>query len=445
MASTTAAVDLVGQSRADPNKRTRRSKGKSRLGCVGCKARKVKCDELRPACSRCNAYPHRCTYLSNSVPKWNEQVITFALPSTLTAEAEVIKGESQTAVTRPQREHVEAPLAENDALTTLGNQISPGIAECNRVFDTQDVFLMMHFMSTTSIDLLGDPKLWAQDTMQLALQHDFLMHAILTLAARHLQETTQSENHPSYNYRVLEAHHLQKTLSNFSHAFNDHIHANQDAVLATSFLLFFHASSSVRDINVPSTQPCEDASFTFLRGIQSVVADGSHIAHSGRYKTLVAPPLPSPIILPRTEACTGPGILFIQLINNLPPRSPYVQNREIYIEQFESLTLHLSTSTARDLKAEALEELLFSFLRWQALCPPVFVDLVKAHDVIALVILAHYYAAVGFVLSQVKNKWWWFQRKPRHMVKIIGEYVGPAWAAWLEWPRAAVQRYERSL
>lgn len=265
------------------------------------------------------------------------------------------------------------------------------------------------------------------------------MHAILTLAARHLQEAPRtSKNHPRYDYKALEAHHLQKTLSNFSHTFNNRIHENQDAVLATSFLLLFHVSS-VLNISPPPTQPCEDASFTFLRGIQSIVADGSHIAHSGRYKTLVAPPVLSPAILPRTEACTGPGTLFIQLINNLPPRSSYIQNREIYVERFESLTLHLSSATAQDLKAEALEELLLSFLRWQALCPLMFVDLVKAHDSIALVILAHYYAAVGFILSQVKNKWWWFQKKPRHMVKIIGEYIGPAWGPWLEWPRAVIQ------
>ncbi|KAF1948814.1 hypothetical protein CC80DRAFT_485591 [Byssothecium circinans] len=315
------------------------------------------------------------------------------------------------------------------------------MAEYDGGFDAQDIHLMMQFTSTTSIDLLGDPKLWAQDAMQLAFQNNYLMHAILALAARHLQEAPQMhENHPLYDYKVLEAHHLRKALSGFSHTFNNNIHANQDAVLATSFLLLFHVSS-VLNINPPPKQPCEDASFTFLRGIQSIVADGSHIAHSGRYKSLLAPPVLSPVIFPRTEACTWPDTLFIQLINDLPPASSYIQNKEVYIERFESLTLYLSTLTVQGLRAEALEELLLSFLKWQALCPPVFVDLVKAHDSVALVILAYYYAAVGLILSQVNNKWWWFQKKPRHMVQIIGEHIGPAWDAWLDWPRAAVQRY----
>ncbi|OAG09324.1 uncharacterized protein CC84DRAFT_1193198 [Paraphaeosphaeria sporulosa] len=316
------------------------------------------------------------------------------------------------------------------------------MAECARLYDAQDVFLMMHFKSTTSIDLLGDPKLWAQHALQLAFQHNFLMHAVLALAARHLQDAPQlSGGHPPYDYKIREAHHLQKTLSTFSHAFNNRIHPNQDAVLATSFLLFFHMSSII-DVNPSTTHPCEDTSFTFLRGIQAVVADGSHVAHSGRYKSLVAPPAHSPVIIPRTKASPGPVALFAHLIHNLPPLSPFLQKRETYIERFESLMPHLSASTAQDLDDEPLEELLLSLLRWQALCPSLFIDMIKAHDCIALVILAHFYAAIGFIVSQVKNRWWWFQRKPHRMVENIAEHVGPAWDIWLQWPRAVVQGYQ---
>lgn len=86
------------------------------------------------------------------------------------AEAEVAKGESQTNAARPSNERNETPLTATEALATLGNQMLPGMAECDRVFNVQDVFLMMQFTSTTSIDLIGDPKLWAQDAMQLAFQ-----------------------------------------------------------------------------------------------------------------------------------------------------------------------------------------------------------------------------------------------------------------------------------
>ncbi|PVH95186.1 hypothetical protein DM02DRAFT_618055 [Periconia macrospinosa] len=267
------------------------------------------------------------------------------------------------------------------------------------------------------------------------------MHAILALAARHLQEAPRaSKNQLQRNYGIREAYHLQKALSSFSDTFNHDIHANQDAVLATSFLLFFHVSSVINIDPLPK-QPCEDASFTFLRGIRSVVADGSRLAHSGRYKTLVAPPVYSSAKVSPLETYIGRNSEFLQLMNSLHPQSPYLHNREIYIERFKSLMLHLSIFMSRNSKAEGLEEKLLNLLRWQALCPAVFVELVKADDPIALIIMAHYHAAVESTLSQARNKWWWFQRKPRHMVQVIGEYIGPAWDSWLEWPRAVVSRY----
>ena len=61
-------------------------------------------------------------------------------------------------------------MTATSALVTMGDQIRPRIAECDREFGAHDVFLLIQFTSTTSIDLLGDPKLWAQDATQLALQ-----------------------------------------------------------------------------------------------------------------------------------------------------------------------------------------------------------------------------------------------------------------------------------
>lgn len=42
--------------------------------------------------------------------------------------------------------------------------------------------------------------------------------------------------------------------------------------------------------------------------------------------------------------------------------------------------------------------------------------LVKMYSPIALIILAHYYAAAGYVQTMVKNVWCWFQDKPKYMV-----------------------------
>lgn len=43
-------------------------------------------------------------------------------------------------------------------------------AEQSRLFEQQDVQLLMHFTSTTSCDLIGSQQLWTEDAMQLAFQ-----------------------------------------------------------------------------------------------------------------------------------------------------------------------------------------------------------------------------------------------------------------------------------
>ena len=52
----------------------------------------------------------------------------------------------------------------------LGHGLSPMPLEQSQLFETQDVLLLMHFTSTTSLDLIGTPQLWTEDAMQLAFQ-----------------------------------------------------------------------------------------------------------------------------------------------------------------------------------------------------------------------------------------------------------------------------------
>lgn len=275
-------------------------------------------------------------------------------------------------------------------------------------------------------------------------QNNFLMHSILALAARHLHEHSPQTHSPHLLHRdheTREAHHLQKALSSLSSAFNHSIHLNQDAVLATSFLLLFYVSSATI-LDPAPMRSCEDASFTFLHGIQSIVANGPLLAHNGRYKALVAPPSYDPVP-PHIDTGTAPGFRSAQLVNSLPAGSPHLHNRDMYIERFNSLVPHIVSFTAprhsNACNEVDLEIRLVLLLQWQALSPAAFVRLVQVEDPIALVIMAHYHAGVESVLSQAGDRWWWVRRKPRCMVRRIEERIGSVWGAWLEWPRSVLR------
>jgi len=265
------------------------------------------------------------------------------------------------------------------------------------------------------------------------------MHALLGLSARHLQESHRYAHSPSrYNYELLEAHHMDNALSSFNKKFQSSISANQDAALAASFLLCFHACSTAH-MN-PRTAPLQDSSLTFLRGIRSIVASHHRAAHSGVFKCLVTPPLLTRRSFPRVVPSTGPGAHFLNLLNGLPRLPSFLKNREVYEECIESLAPYLSLAEEQDETRKESLELFLCFLEWQAFCPAKFVSLVNTHDPIALILLAYFYAAAGSGLSEAKSRWWWWQNKPSYMVQAIDEKLGSAWTIWMEWPRATVQK-----
>ncbi|KAK3356405.1 hypothetical protein B0T25DRAFT_135412 [Lasiosphaeria hispida] len=267
------------------------------------------------------------------------------------------------------------------------------------------------------------------------------MHAILALSARHLQEHRDCPGY--YDYKLLESDHLQKALTSFRSAVNANVVSGQDALLATSFLLFFHTCADVMS-GANLSQPCEDTSFTFLRGLRALVIGNSDVAHSGLFKSLVARPHLLPLVLPPAVPLQGPGAVLMRLLRNLLQRSPFIENQELYIERIESLTSYFSLLEVQSNDTKTLDELLMSCLRWQVFCSAEYVTLVQGHDIIALTILAHYYAVVGYLLAGAKGKWWWLRRKPIYMVRAIGKYVGPDYASWIEWPRMIARRCEET-
>lgn len=264
------------------------------------------------------------------------------------------------------------------------------------------------------------------------------MHAILALTARHIQHLQGSANEKfSYNLNAVEIHHHQQTLSTYQIAFrNNTVRINQDAVLATSLLLCFYSSSSL-DFHPSASIPVTDSCLTFYPGIRSIVSDAPHIAHNGLFRSIVTPPL----FLKHLHPSIGPGARILNLFNTLPSSPSNTANKELYLERLESLTLYMSTSTMQDLEAGALRELILCFLRWQSFCPKPFIALVRAFDPVALIILAHWYAAGGFAHSRAGNFIWWWQYKPAYMVRTISEYLAPQWNSWMEWPTSIVARY----
>ncbi|KAL2065950.1 hypothetical protein VTL71DRAFT_3620 [Oculimacula yallundae] len=70
------------------SKKGRKSNGKSKSGCVTCKARHVKCDETKPHCKRCTSTGRTCDgYQSQKPPKPTQSALVRIAPASSTATA----------------------------------------------------------------------------------------------------------------------------------------------------------------------------------------------------------------------------------------------------------------------------------------------------------------------------------------------------------------------
>ncbi|OAP64706.1 hypothetical protein AYL99_00678 [Fonsecaea erecta] len=177
--------------------RKRRSHPKSRLGCTACRRRRVKCDEARPRCSNCQRREEACS-LQDLIPT------------------------SRRKILQPQE-----PCSGPGLQQGLRSQIN-----------MLQMKLLHHFNTLTAETLVFDVSIWRGRVMTLALQHEFLMHAVLLVASKHLCFLRPGDG----SYRSASILHLTETLRLFRIALTQPISAsNADAFIATSTLLVHYA------------------------------------------------------------------------------------------------------------------------------------------------------------------------------------------------------------
>ncbi|RDL38560.1 uncharacterized protein BP5553_02900 [Venustampulla echinocandica] len=445
---------------------TRQSKGRSNLGCQGCKKRRKKCDESQPICKRCRTLSYTCVYTGHNMPDWkSSQVSTFTIGAPAVSKSKIKTSPAADPVDHTRAAGCPEPSHSSLIFPGLSSDFTKSRAHAlpaigmkdNPALDNQEnMHLLTYFKSKTSKYLIGNENLWAVDVLQLAFHHPFLIHAILSLSARHLhfksihtrsnRQSTSAHPSPSGQiYATLESKHHQRSLSLLRATFlaesysNNYLRSIQSSHFATSFLLYFHACSALEF----DPSGCGDTSFIFLRGIRSLVIASPLGAHQGVFASLLSPPLSMPICFPHAKpSLENPGAIFMNILDELPINSKWTRNKDIYVERMESLTLYLAICIPSDTcitEKPVLEEILLCFLRWQTFVNVPFLNLLGNNDPIALSILAYYYAAVKVVLNRADDeKYWWWRDKPEFIVRSIARYIGPEWETWISWPLAMV-------
>ncbi|KAK4148797.1 hypothetical protein C8A00DRAFT_19430 [Chaetomidium leptoderma] len=217
--------------------KTRRSHRKSRYGCTKCKARRIKCDELTPRCSRCKKMGLTCQYPPKKLEDsdcWME--LDFSLPDSGTGSAG-----------SPGSPAAGSPLSSASAAAP-----SPLRSLAAQTLAPAEFELLKHYLEHTSRDLTVEDD--DQYTLQigipnLACQSKPLMRSVLALAAVCKCRDIISQPSVAHEDRgqvvellSLANHYHQESLREIQGAL--HEAKNYDHVLANAAMMGMYGSGS---------------------------------------------------------------------------------------------------------------------------------------------------------------------------------------------------------
>ncbi|KAF2095694.1 hypothetical protein NA57DRAFT_44210 [Rhizodiscina lignyota] len=159
--------------------RTRRAHRKSRMGCFACKRRKVKCDELKPSCTRCELSLQKCAYPPAVFSAANEPMDKLSLPSPPCSVLSLSPCTSSFSEASPSFK--------------TSTRSTPAVVEATRCSDAADAALppsdadlYHHYLEHTSRTLTHCQRDYGSLQIgipTLALKSETVFHSLLALSA----------------------------------------------------------------------------------------------------------------------------------------------------------------------------------------------------------------------------------------------------------------------
>ncbi|KAF2200446.1 hypothetical protein GQ43DRAFT_73129 [Delitschia confertaspora ATCC 74209] len=176
----------------------RKGHTKSRRGCFNCKRRRIKCNEIYPACNHCLKAGLICEYPAN-----------------------IIQTNQQKYLSSPSPQEI-APL-----------QSTPG------TFTMKDMRFFHHFLITAYPHLpVGSDTIWITVIPSFAHNYEYLIHSILALAASHLDAVSNANvAQEALSHRILAVKTLNNALS-----VPPKTRSEMDARMAAALALAFQSS-----------------------------------------------------------------------------------------------------------------------------------------------------------------------------------------------------------
>ncbi|QKX59501.1 uncharacterized protein TRUGW13939_06635 [Talaromyces rugulosus] len=365
---------------------SRRTHLKRRHGCLVCKARKVKCDLQRPACSHCSKRGEYCVY--NTDEYRSIQFIVYMDNS------------------KSRGYDYGAPYRSNNVLLTPSP--SPPSSHTHthipcysplprHVFNTE-LSLLEHYTSRVSFTLTDREdvqNLYASLVVDMSFEKTFLAHSILATAAVHKMHTESMTEDQLSHCQYLSLHHQNAAMALIRLQVADLTAENCEALYISAGLIFI-LNLTCAPLANPSmmidrfVELCELA-----RGAGAVIEQSSPTLKTGRLKAFFN-------FVKWDHPMSGSG--------DQPARTPLSAKLEKTVESLPSEMDHL-----KDIYRAALRCLNITItavianrahpaiiFMWFVILDRQYITLVAARDWVALQILECY----GEYARCLPERWW---------------------------------------
>ncbi|PYH81810.1 hypothetical protein BO82DRAFT_283253 [Aspergillus uvarum CBS 121591] len=370
----------------------RRKHKKSRLGCLECKRRRIKCDERRPICSQCTI---------------SERTCGFAEPYTLSF---------RPAIPRKQTPSISVSSAEEASPTSFTSVESPDEPPVNMLHAE----LLCHLFTETLpsvCDNSSHQMMWSSpEILQCCFKVPYLANELLALAATHISIIRPAQRELYRDHATQLQIHALRTF-----------YSAADPDITPRFL--FSSILSLHTLCV--TLLFRDTNFdVFLdsfvhylrlhRGVRTVLG--------GRWRTLKETTALGPVLGAaesqlQSEGSLDPACSRLLTLVQQAKLGPSVT--ATYQDAIEGLQLAMTSAASPG----AWDDCTPAVLAWPASVPLEYIDLLARRSPDALAVLAHY----GTVLHAHRHCWF-LGDGGRYLIESIRESLGPEWAEWMAFP-----------
>ncbi|KAL6237971.1 hypothetical protein BDW75DRAFT_202714 [Aspergillus navahoensis] len=208
----------------------RRAHKKSRNGCLICKGRRVKCDERKPSCLRCENYGALCVYASSSTSPLSSRSGGGTSSTTTSANRS----------TPPNR--TLASLSILDMVSQVRNALSNDLALAPCTIGNRDEALNLavdsfRFFVTYSLNNVSTPliqKVMRHEMVHIAFDTPYLMYTLLGCGILHMNRISP----PNESREIGEAYFWQRAVQLYSAALQHPVNQqNVSGLIAASMLI----------------------------------------------------------------------------------------------------------------------------------------------------------------------------------------------------------------